>query len=274
VSNRIKRCEIMRKSANTSNERSGFTLAEILAALVVGSMILIVVLAIYSRAQDSAAALTEQMNGSRLPAELLQRIAEDLDKVTASGSDTKITLERKLQSGFSVVRFEIIRTVADDKGSTQELNKITWQSNLDPTTGTLIIYRSHSGLAMEDNLLGKQKQLWQRDVFVPVCDGATLFKIRIPKGEDYLDRWTSNALPNAVVVTVSFAEPYKAVDGTWDVPAEDAITRTIAIDRTRKIKFTVAKPESPTKAQQAEDQNEPQPQDLPAESETEEPNER
>jgi len=264
----------MRKSANTTNERFAFTLAEILAALVVGSMILIVVLAIYSRAMDSAAALTERMNGSRLPAELLQRIAEDLDKATASGSDTKITLERKFQSGFSAVRLEIIRTVTNYKGIAQEMSKITWQSNLDPATGTLIIYRSHSGLAMEDKLLGEQKQPWQRDVFVPVCDGATLFKIRIPKGEDYLDRWTSDALPKAIVVTVSFAEPYKAVDGTWDVPAEDAVTRTIAIDRTRKIKFTVAKPESPTKTQQAEDQNEPQQQDLPPESETEEPNER
>jgi len=272
VSKRLRQCEIMRKPANTTNERLAFTLAEILAALIVGSMILIVVLAIYSRAQDSANALTERMNASRLPSELLQRIAEDLDKATASGSNTKITLERKFQSGFSVLRFEIIRTVTDNKGGTQVLSKITWQSNLDPATGSLIIYRSHSGLAMEDKLLGRQKQPWQRDVFVPVCDGATLFKIRIPKGDDYLDRWTSDALPKAVVVTVSFAEPYKAVDGTWDVPAADAVTRTIAIDRTRKIKFTLAKPESPNEIQQEADQNEPPRQ--PAVGPTKEPNER
>jgi hypothetical protein len=39
------------------------------------------------------------------------------------------------------------------------------------------------------------------------------------------------------VVTISFAEPYKRADGTFDVLDEEKIIRTIAIDRTRKIRF-------------------------------------
>ena len=252
----------MRRFVDISRWRFGFTLAEILAALTVGSIVLVVVLAIYSRVQDSAAALTERIDSARLPAEVLQRIAEDLDRVIASGSDTKVTVESKFQSGFSVVRFEIITTVNDDKNNPQELSKITWQSNLDPLTGTLVIYRSHSGIAMEDKLLGGQKEPWQRDVFVPICDGITMFRIQIPRGEDYLNRWTSDALPSGMVITISFAEPYKAVDGTWEVPEDEMITRTIAIDRTRKIKFTIASPESPQAAQEANEPQEPNEQDL------------
>ncbi|HDZ69106.1 MAG TPA: hypothetical protein ENH43_01650 [Phycisphaerales bacterium] len=96
---------------------------------------------------------------------------------------------------------------------------------------------------MEDKLLDEQKESWERELFVPICDGVTFFKIQVPKGEDFLDRWTSASLPKAVVVTISFTEPFKTLDGTLDVPDAEKITRTIAIDRTRKIRFIFVKKE-------------------------------
>jgi hypothetical protein len=43
---------------------------------------------------------------------------------------------------------------------------------------------------------------------------------------------------------MSFAEPFKRENGTLDVLDEEKITRTIAIDRTRKINFAIETTES------------------------------
>ena len=119
---------------------------------------------------------------------------------------------------------------------------IVWQSGYDYASAAegLVLYRSHSGIALEDKLLDEKKDDWERELFVPICTGVTFFRIQVPRGEDYVDTWPSGSPPPGIAVTISFAEPYKAVDGTLDVPDEEKITRTIAIDRTRKINFTIA----------------------------------
>jgi hypothetical protein len=65
--------------------------------------------------------------------------------------------------------------------------------------------------------------------------------ILVPQREQLLPRWAGNKLPQAIVVTISFAEPVEMADGTIDVPEEEKFTRTIAIDRTRKINFTLVR---------------------------------
>jgi type II secretory pathway pseudopilin PulG len=218
----------------------GFTLVEILAALTIGSMILIVVLAMYSRAQSSAASVTGKLENNRLPREIMQRIAEDLGRVSSADPDTQITVENKYQDGFAVAKMEISRTINDIKNQPQLFEKIVWQSSIEPDTGVLTLYRSHSGLAMEDVLLDRQKEPWQRELFVPVCTGLSFFRIEVPRDVNtMLNEWSAEKLPPAIVVTLSFAPPFQAADGTFDVPDEDKIVRTIAIDRTRKPRFTL-----------------------------------
>jgi len=216
-----------------------FTLVEVLAALTVGTMVLIVVLALYNRGQSGSAAVIERMESSRLPREIFQRIAEDLDRVVGAGQGTQIDILNKLQDGFSVAKIEIVRDIIDAKDQPQTFEKIVWQSSVDPDSGLLTLYRSHSGIALEDTLLDSQKEAWQREVFVPICTGLTLFRIEVPKGETPIDRWTGEVLPPAVKVTLSFAQPYKTVTGTFDVPEQDKLVRTIAIDRTRRPAFNI-----------------------------------
>jgi len=217
-----------------------FTLVEVLAAMTVGTMVLIVVMALYNRGQRASAAVIDRMESSRLPREVFQRIAEDLDRVVGAGQGTQIDILNKLQDGFSVAKIEILRNITDTKEQPQVLEKIVWQSSIDHDSGLLTLYRSHSGIALEDTLLDSQKEAWQREVFVPICTGITLFRIEIPKGETYIDRWTGEILPPAVKVTLSFAQPYKTVTGTFDVAEQDKLVRTIAIDRTRKVAFSIA----------------------------------
>lgn len=237
----------IRRPSRTSGYPQGFSLAEVLAALTIGAMILVVVLGIYSRCEAGASAIIRRLDGSRMPSEVLQRIAEDLDSIIVAGSDTKVTFESKFDTnGYSTARMEILKTIYDKKNKPQTFEKIIWQTSYDydSDAGGLVLYRSHSGIALEDKLLDENKENWEKELFVPICAGISFFKIQTPRGESFQDRWTSGSLPKAVVVTISFAEPFKTLKGTLDVPNAEKITRTIAIDRARKIKFIFMKKEN------------------------------
>ncbi len=93
---------------------------------------------------------------------------------------------------------------------------------------------------------------------MPICAGITFFRIKVPWGENYLDKWTSTSLPPGIEVTISAGEPFKTVGGTLDVPEEEKFIRTIAVDRTRKIKFSAAKREL-AEGEEKEQANEPLP---------------
>jgi hypothetical protein len=68
---------------------------------------------------------------------------------------------------------------------------------------------------------------------------VTFFNVSATSGTNLVERWDGDP-PTGIAVTLSFAEPFKNVDGTYDVPEEEKFTRTIAIDRTRKIQFDIA----------------------------------
>lgn len=233
----------MRKVSGSFRYLSGFSLAEILAALTIGAMILVTVLAIYGRAENSAASITKRLDESRLPAEVLQRIAEDLDGIIAAGRDTRIVVHKaKYDHLFPTGRLEITKTVYDKKNEVQIFKKIIWQTRYDygSSADGLVLYRGYSGITLEDKLLDEKREFWEKEyTFVPICEGVSFFKIDVLNNEKTVDQWNSQTLPAGIVVTVSLAEPFKTLGGTFDVPEEEKVSRTIAIDRTRKIKFRI-----------------------------------
>ena len=220
---------------------SGFSLAEMLAAMTIGAMVLVAVLSIYSRAERSAAAVTRRLDFSRTPREILQRIAEDIDRIISSGSGAQITIQNKHDHLFPTARLTISRTFKDRANREHKFEEIVWQTSYDFESfgDGLVLYRSHSGIAAEDKVLDKNKDDWEKERFVPLCGAVTFFRINAIKGEKPVDKW-SGPLPSGIEVAISFAEPYKRVDGTLDVSDEEKIIRTIAVDRTRKIKFEIA----------------------------------
>jgi prepilin-type N-terminal cleavage/methylation domain-containing protein len=251
-----------KKNTGTSAVQRGFSLAEMLAALTIGAMVTVAVLGVYRRAENSANAVTRRLDSSRLPGEILQRIAEDLDNVIASGSDATIIIENKFENIaskmlVSAAKLTITRTIEDSRDRELKFKEIIWQSSYDlqSATNSLTLYRSAGGLNMEDKVLEKNKDDVQRELFVPICSGVTFFKITVPSGENPLERWNGSP-PRGITVTISFAEPYKRVDGTFDVPDEEKISRTIAIDRTRKIRFDLSASED------SDDQKEQEQQDV------------
>ena len=230
----------------TSRAMRGFSLAEVLAALTIGAMISVAVLGIYRRADRSAAAVIQRLDSFRLPNEVLQRIAEDLDALISSNPTATVTIENKLVNVagtklLAAARLTITDTIEDNRNRELKFKEIIWQSSYDVTNPAddLILYRSYSGITWEDRVLDKNKEDWERELFVPICGGVTFFKIEAVTGNTRAQSWNS-APPPGIAVTISFAEPYKRVDGTFDVPDEEKITRTIALDRTRKIRFEIA----------------------------------
>ena len=241
----------MIKAFRTSGARAGFSLAELLAALAISAMVLAAVLAIYSRAQRSAAAIVRKLDSTRLSTEVLQAITEDLDTITVSGPDTRITIENKFDRGIPTARMTMRKIIYNSRNQEQSFEEIVWQTSYDYDSDAngLILYRSHTGMALEDKLLDEKREDWEKAYsFIPICTGITYFSIQVPRGENFQDRWTSPSLPPGITVTLSFAEPFKTVTGTLDVPDEEKITRTIAIDRTRKLRFQIVPTEAGDKS--------------------------
>ena len=255
---KIKASHKLKKTSGIYRMQRGFSLAEVLAALTIGSMVTVAVLGIYHRAEKSVAAVTRRLDGSRLPGEVLQRIAEDLDNIISSSSDAKITIDNKFENVASAIRvpaarLTITQTIQDSKDKEQIFKEIIWQSSYDfeGASERLTLYRSAGGLNMEDKVLEKYKDDFEREAFVPICSGITFFKIGALSGKEPIERW-NGAPPRGIEVTISFAEPYKRADGTFDVPDEEKITRTIAIDRTRKIRFDTSATEGGNDEEQQE----------------------
>ena len=223
--------------------RKGFTLAELITALVVGSMVMVVMLSIYSHAERTSAAIIRKVDSSQVGADVLQLIAEDIDRLIGSGSNVKVSVESKFDTdGYSTARLTIEKSIYDKKNKPQPFEKIVWQSDYDYNSDTpgLVLYRSHSGMGLEDKLLDEKRADWEADyTFVPVCQCVTYFRVQVPREDEFYERWTRTALPPGIVVTISFAEPFDTVLNTLDVPEEEKIVRSIAIDRSRNKKFKI-----------------------------------
>jgi hypothetical protein len=219
--------------------RPAFSLVETVTVLVITAMILIAAIGIYSRTRDAAADVNQKLDADELPMEILQRIAEDIDRLAAPGFDTTIGIRNKIREGYNICQLTIQNRIYDKDNKPRDFEKIIWQTYKDPLEEGLSLYRLHTGLNLEGNVDFdfRDSALQNEDLFVRLCTGITYFKVQVPIGDDFADNWTSNRLPNAVTVTVSFAEPFENISGELEIYEEDMIIRTIAVDRTRTIKY-------------------------------------
>ncbi len=238
---------------STANRSTAFSLVETITVLVITAMILIVALGIYSRIRDAAADVNQKLDTDELPMEILQRIAEDIDRLAAPGFDTTIGIKNKIQQGYNICQLTIQNRIYDKNNKPQDFEKIIWQTYNDPLEEGLSLYRLHAGLNLEGNVDFDLRDfaMQSEDLFVRLCTGITYFKVQVPIGDDstgywtkkklprdnFADNWTSKKLPNAVTVTVSFAETFENISGELEIYEEDMIIRTIAVDRTRIIKY-------------------------------------
>lgn len=221
----------------------GFSLAEALAALVIGSMVLISVLGIYNRAESSVSAIRNRLEKTRKPREVLQRITEDIDSVAGQSGGAAVKLETKTNSdGYTTGRLEIVRGYYNDDGEKQLLERVVWQSSYDIESDRegLVLYRSHTGPASKDPVFEQWRAEWEEDFsFIPMCGGVTYFSVQAVQGDNVVDEWDEEFPPNGIKVTVSFAEPEQTVGGEREVPESERVSQTIAVGKTREITFDI-----------------------------------
>jgi len=211
-------------------------------ALVIGAMVLTAILTVYTQANRAAEAVLARAEGSALATEVLQRLSEDLDRVLSSQQGVTIQIKNGLDNKLARAQLVIRRTMRDSKNQEKVFEEITWRAGYDYDSASpgLVIYRGHEGINLEDKLLDPKRESWESSYpLVPLCRGATCFRVEVPKGDALLDQWADVDLPAGVKVTISFAMPHETVRGTWEVYDEEKITRMIAIDKMRKIKFVM-----------------------------------
>gem|GEM_PF-299056 len=236
---------------NRRRRQAGFSLGEMIATVVIGAMILTAILGIYSRANQAANAVLDKVESPALASEVLQLMARDLDRLLGA-DDAIVQIRNGLDNHLARAELVIRRMFHDKDNKEQVLEEITWRAGYDREGDTpgLVIYRSREGMGREDRLLENQRKDWEKNYpFVPICRGVTFFRIEAFQGEDLVDQWPPSAPPTGVKITLSFAEPFETVQGALDVPEEYKISRTIAINGMRKIRFALDASDDPNQVQ-------------------------
>ena len=230
---------------STVKRRKAFTLIEAITVLVIVAMISVAAINVYARIKKTTESIESRLDKDTLITEVLQRIAEDLDRLAAPGLDTIISIRNKSDSGVEISRMIIENRIVDKDDKPKTFEKITWQSAYDFFQESIVIYRSHSGITSEDKVFHEKidEADYSRELFIPLCSGITLFKIEALRNETTISQWGSSELPKAIVVSISNSPLYQTLTGEWEIPESEIIKRTIAVDRTRKIKFLFIKQE-------------------------------
>lgn len=244
----------MNKATNTIKyncsevrERKGFSLMEIMAVLSIVAMVALAALSVFNRARKASASIGRRLDRNDASMEVLQRIAEDLDRLVKPGYDIKVTVANKIVDGFDKSQLIIQSSIYDKTGKPVVFEKVIWQTQYDAFEDMLILYRAHFGVNLDDKILSvaeAQRDEADQKLFVPVCTGMTLFEFTVPQGDKSpLQQWTSNKLPPAITVLMSFSQPIELATGEFVILEEDMEKRTIAIDRTKKLRFVFVRKE-------------------------------
>jgi prepilin-type N-terminal cleavage/methylation domain-containing protein len=227
----------------TFRRRRGFSLIEILTVLTLSAMILTAVILIYNRVRNSAAAITARLNKQGLPDEILQKIAEDIDRLAAPGFDSSISIRNKEDAGYNSAQLVIENRYYGNSQVANIYERVVWQSSYDPFLDQMILYRSHGGLNLEDKLVDEVRSgEGKPEMFVPVCSGLTYFGIfaltgRETEEQEPASSWQKQTMPNGILLGLSLEPMTQMEDGSFVLPEESIVYRAVAVDRTRSISY-------------------------------------
>ena len=172
---------------NRKRNRRGFSLIEIMAVLMIVTMVTLAALAVFNRARTASASIGRRLDRNDTSLEVLQRVAEDLDRLVKPGYDMKVTVANKIIDGFNKSQLVIQSNLYDKDGKSIVFEKVIWQTQYDAFEDTLILYRGHFGINLDDKILSveeaERKKIDQKP-FVPVCAGMTLFEFTVPQGDN------------------------------------------------------------------------------------------
>ena len=236
--------------------------------LLLTAALLTVTLQMYHQVRSSVSRLTGHLDENRLAQEVLQKIAEDLDRLASPGFDASLKFRNKFDNGFNAAQLTLENKYYG-KGTppkAEVYDRVVWQTTYDAFAQSMILYRMHDGLNLEDKVIETGSDVSpSAGLYIPVADGLTHFELQSQQGETMTAAWTAETLPTAVRIGVSFALPEELSDGSVGVPEEKILYRTVAIDRTRFIPYEFIKRKLDTsKIEEDEDPNSVDPNDTTA----------
>jgi len=215
------------------------SLVEMLVVVALAAMILVGTLGVYNRVRSDATIIFEKLDENRLATEVLQRIAEDVDRIVAPGFDAAVRIQNKMDNGLAAAQLTISNKYYGDgtKPKAEIYEQVIWQSHYDAFEDAMILYRMHSGLNVEDKILDENKEDRELSMYIPVISGVTFFEVQAMQEQKLIQNWTQTKLPSGLRIGISFAELQEDLGGRWIVPEEKIIYRDLAVDRTRAITY-------------------------------------
>jgi hypothetical protein len=219
-------------------EKAGFTLAEAIATLAIAAMIMVAVVGIYMGVKRAESSINRRLGDGFLGMEILQRVTDDISKVALPGSDVTMSVKNKVDiGGYKISQMIIESKIYGKDNKPQIFEKIIWQSRVDMDANGLVVYRSHSGYAMEDKMLEEPKEEYERELFVPICSGVTFFSIEAVIDGNAIEVWEGPSLPPTAKISISFSDREQDLLGNAIVPEESVNTRTVVIDRFKQMPY-------------------------------------
>lgn len=229
----------MQKRITNNPVRGAFSLVETLVVITISSMLIVAALQIYQRVRGDAAAVSDKLTENQLAVEILQRIAEDCDRLAAPGFDAQVMVQNKTDHGYRSGRLLVMNKYYQRAEPPRQdiYEQVIWQSDYDPDTDSLLLYRAHSGLNFEDKILDASRKKEELGLFIPVAEGLTCFEVQAVSNQTPAAVWTQLQLPQGLRIGISFWPPEPLEDGAVGVPEDKIVYRTIAVDRTRAIAY-------------------------------------
>ncbi|AQQ72257.1 hypothetical protein SMSP2_02638 [Limihaloglobus sulfuriphilus] len=220
----------------------GITMAELLAGLIISAMVVSTAVALYMNIQRSLRSIESEINKSSLSEEVMQLLAEDLDRIGSADFDVSLSLEKRQNNGYEIFKLEIKNLLYGSDNKPVEFETIIWQTDYNIDTDKLILYRGRTGLGPEDPVLDTHAREYPENmIFVPVCDGITYFKLEVYNGQAFGDSWSGKTMPTGIRGEISFSDPIVGIDGSLQLLQEDIYTRMIALNREKNLQFRFEK---------------------------------
>ncbi len=228
----------IRNHPDSSRHEAAFSLVETLVVVALAAMILVAVLGVFNRVRSDAAAITGKLDENRLPYEILQRIAEDIDRIVAPGFDATVQFRNKVDNGFYSAQLIIENKYYGGQPPQSRIyERVIWVSTYDAFENALLLYRLHDGLNVEDKVLDENKKPEEQTLYIPITTGLTFFEIQAVENQNLISSWVQDKLPRGIQIGISIAPLEEDADGRWTVPEETIIYRTVTVDRTREIPY-------------------------------------
>jgi hypothetical protein len=183
--------------------------------------------------------LSDKLAENSLAMEILQCIAEDCDRLASPGFDAQVTVQNKADHDYYSGRLLIMNKYYQQTEPPRQdiYEQVIWQTDYDPETDTLILYRAHSGLNYEDKILDASRKDEELGLFIPIAEGLTCFKVEAIQNQKPTASWMQGNPPHGLRIGISFWPLEQLEDDSVGVPEDKIIYRSIAVDRTRAIPY-------------------------------------